>query len=80
MNRHLTHGDGPRGALINTPLQGGDTERPQIMNRFSGFKMARETAEAVHDFTARESTPLKRGVNENRLAEGPKYHEGGRRC
>jgi hypothetical protein len=50
------------------------------MNRFSGFKMARETAEAVHDVTARESTPLKRGVNENRLAEGSKYPEGGRRC
>jgi hypothetical protein len=80
MNRHLTHGDDPRGTLINTPLKGGDPERPQIMNRFSGFKMAGETAEAVHDVTACESTPLKRGVNENRLAEGPKYHEGSRRC
>jgi hypothetical protein len=58
--------------LINTPLQRGGGARVRILNRFSGFprfltlRPGSETAEAVAGAAPRSSTPLKRGVNENR--------------
>jgi hypothetical protein len=56
--------------LINTPLQRGGTAAKSHLNRFSGFsgldswRHISETAEAVDHLSWRDSTPLKRCVNE----------------
>jgi len=53
--------------FISTPLQRGDTEMAKARNRFSGLAQRRKTAKAVHPNSVLAITPLKRGVNENRI-------------
>jgi hypothetical protein len=77
MNRHRVHRADSSRPLINTPLQRGDTECGMHRNRFSGFAVAQETAEAVRSANDHRDTPLKRGVNENLLAKGPESRDGG---
>ncbi len=60
-----------RTSLLNTPLQRGDRACEWILNRFSGFHIARETAKAVQVSSSANNTPLKRGVNENRNSAFP---------
>jgi hypothetical protein len=62
-----------RELLINTPLQRGDVVPHRPRNRFNGFPVERETAEAVSRVFAPPNTPLKRGVNEigSALARSP---------
>jgi hypothetical protein len=50
--------------LINTPLKRGAPARVRCLNRFSGFCLEPETAEAVPRGPGFAHTPLKRGVNE----------------
>ena len=80
MNRNRATGNGLMMALINTPLQRGDTALRGTWNRFSGFVRWAETAEAVQESSGRLRTPLKRGVNENRVAAGGSIRDGGGLC
>jgi hypothetical protein len=51
-------------ALSLTPRFSGVYEPREALNRFSGFKRAEQTAEAVQVVGRCIITPLKRGVNE----------------
>jgi hypothetical protein len=68
MRRLPTDSKCPPAPLINTPLQRGERMRRWSENRFSGFRLKRETAEAVQGLARPEATPLKRGANENGVA------------
>jgi len=52
MNQHRARANEPASALINTPLQRGETAPLRTQNRFSGFAGVAETAEPGY-FTPR---------------------------
>ncbi len=56
--------------LINTPLQRGVRPRAGRLNRFSGLRGPRQTAEAVPRRHPGSHTSLKRGVNESGYGSG----------
>src|SRR6266446_7394025 len=53
-----------RAALINTPLQRGESEPDDSRNRFNGLGSLWKTVETVPRSSTAPPTPLKRGVNE----------------
>lgn len=56
-----------KSPVINTPLRRGGGMRSVDLNRFSGFPLPVETAEAVKSPRWRSNTLLKQGVNEIRV-------------
>jgi broad specificity phosphatase PhoE len=55
-------------SVLLRPRFSGVRKLHRVRNRFSGFKRARQTAEAVHKVLQAAYTLLKRGVNETEVS------------